>query len=185
MTRRWRQKGKRGVSPIIATILLVAITVVLAAVLYILISGLTKGPGNTPIGTALAIGTVNEASSGSGVTAKFYYNTTVQTASGGMTWSNMIFQIQSSSGSAVAGPTTITATNSAESCNVATYTFSTAVWSTPAAGACAAGTLGGSALVAGGAAILMQSTANLASLGYNLVIVGQGSYSGTATFSIP
>jgi flagellin-like protein len=40
------------VSPIIATILLVAITVVLAAVLYVLISGLTHGPGATPIGTA-------------------------------------------------------------------------------------------------------------------------------------
>ena len=54
--RRWRKKGRRGVSPIIATILLVAITVVLAAVLYILISGLTKAPGNTPLGSALAVG---------------------------------------------------------------------------------------------------------------------------------
>jgi len=46
--RRWRKKGKRGVSPIIATILLVAITVVLAAVLYILISGLTGSSGSKP-----------------------------------------------------------------------------------------------------------------------------------------
>jgi len=54
--RSWRKARKRAVSPIIATILLVAITVVLAAVLYVLISGLTHGPGNTPIGTAFAIG---------------------------------------------------------------------------------------------------------------------------------
>ena len=54
--RSWRKSRKRGVSPIIATILLVAITVVLAAVLYVLISGLTKGPGSTPIGTAFAAG---------------------------------------------------------------------------------------------------------------------------------
>ena len=47
--RSWRKARKRGVSPIIATILLVAITVVLAAVLYVLISGLTKGPGASPI----------------------------------------------------------------------------------------------------------------------------------------
>jgi flagellin-like protein len=45
---RWRKKGRRGVSPIIATILLVAITVVLAAVLYILISGLTGGSSSKP-----------------------------------------------------------------------------------------------------------------------------------------
>ena len=51
--RQWyaggsRSHRRRGVSDIIATILLVAITVVLAAVLYILISGLTShgvGPG--------------------------------------------------------------------------------------------------------------------------------------------
>jgi len=53
---RWRKGKRRGVSPIIATILLVAITVVLAAVLYVLISGLAHGPGNTPIGTAFAVG---------------------------------------------------------------------------------------------------------------------------------
>ena len=54
--RSWRKARKRAVSPIIATILLVAITVVLAAVLYVLISGLTKGPGNTPIGSAFGVG---------------------------------------------------------------------------------------------------------------------------------
>ncbi|HTT72650.1 MAG TPA: archaellin/type IV pilin N-terminal domain-containing protein, partial [Thermoplasmata archaeon] len=37
--RSWRKARKRAVSPIIATILLVAITVVLAAVLYVLITG--------------------------------------------------------------------------------------------------------------------------------------------------
>jgi len=45
---RFRRNRKRGVSPIIATILLVAITVVLAAVLYVLVSGLTKSGASTP-----------------------------------------------------------------------------------------------------------------------------------------
>ena len=50
--RGWRKARKRGVSPIIATILLVAITVVLAAVLYVLISSQTTGGASTvPIGT--------------------------------------------------------------------------------------------------------------------------------------
>jgi flagellin-like protein len=48
-TSPWARRAKgRGVSPIIATILLVAITVVLAAVLYVLISGLTGGGTSSP-----------------------------------------------------------------------------------------------------------------------------------------
>jgi flagellin-like protein len=46
--RARRRKSERGVSPIIATILLVAITVVLAAVLYVLVSGLTRTGANVP-----------------------------------------------------------------------------------------------------------------------------------------
>jgi len=177
---RWGRKRSRGVSPIIATILLVAITVVLAAVLYILISGLTKGPGSTPLGSALAIGTVLEANAG----ANYYYNTTVQTASGGMTWGNMIWQVQSSGGTVLAsGPTTITTTNAADSCNVATYTFSTGLWTTPATHC--TGTTGTGALVVNGAQIQLVSSVNLASAGYKLVAIGQGSFSGSAVFSIP
>src|SRR5271170_4457691 len=185
MTRRWRQKGERGVSPIIATILLVAITVVLAAVLYILISGLTKGPGNTPIGTALAVGAVNEASSGTGAAARWYYNVSVQSASGGMTWSNMIFQVQTSAGAGAVGPTTLTTTNAAGSCNLATYTFATAAWGAPAANVCAGVTTGGGALVVGGAQIGMIATTNLNNAGNTLVVVGQGSFSGTSNIGLP
>src|SRR5438552_13016017 len=45
-----------GVSPVIATILLVAITVVLAAVLYVMVSGLLTPVGNGPqiMGVALS-----------------------------------------------------------------------------------------------------------------------------------
>ena len=56
-TRRWRKARKRGVSPIIATILLVAITVVLAAVLYVLVSGLTRSGASTPYSLGLAVST--------------------------------------------------------------------------------------------------------------------------------
>jgi flagellin-like protein len=184
-TRRWRQKGARGVSPIIATILLVAITVVLAAVLYILISGLTKGPGNTPLGTALAVGAVQEATSGTGAGQHWYYNTSVQSASGGMTWSNMIFQVQTAAGAGATGPTTLTTTNAAGSCNVATYTFSTATWAAPAANVCAGVTTGGGALVVGGAQMQMISTTNLNNAGNNLIAVGQGSFSGTSNIALP
>jgi archaeal type IV pilus assembly protein PilA len=55
-TRNWRKRPSRAVSPIIATILLVAVAVVLAAILYVLVSGLVHGPGSTPIGSAFAAG---------------------------------------------------------------------------------------------------------------------------------
>jgi len=41
------RKDREGVSPVIATILMVAITVVLAAVLYVMVSGLISGPGTS------------------------------------------------------------------------------------------------------------------------------------------
>lgn len=48
------KNDKRGVSPIIATILLVAITVVIAAVLYVLVSGYLSGTGSSPMTIELA-----------------------------------------------------------------------------------------------------------------------------------
>ncbi len=42
------RKDRKAVSPVIATILMVAITVVLAAVLYVMVSGLVQGPGDIP-----------------------------------------------------------------------------------------------------------------------------------------
>jgi flagellin-like protein len=77
--RSWRKARKRAVSPIIATILLVAITVVLAAVLYVLISGLTGGGvGSKPIGSAFSAGapTVSTCAAGSAQTIPLVAATT-------------------------------------------------------------------------------------------------------------
>ena len=62
----WRRRRKRGVSPIIATILLVAITVVLAAVLYVLISGLTGSGTSAPV--ALGLDQLPSETGGTGTT---------------------------------------------------------------------------------------------------------------------
>ena len=100
--RGWRKARKRGVSPIIATILLVAITVVLAAVLYVLISSLTTGGANTvPIGTTFAYGTAQQTSSppastcatGTGVIC---YAIGIQSAGSSATTSNVHFSVQKS-----------------------------------------------------------------------------------------
>ncbi len=59
MTRTGSCAGRhraRGVEPIVATILMVAVVVVLAAVLYLLVVGLVQTPGKSPIGSAFAAG---------------------------------------------------------------------------------------------------------------------------------
>src|SRR2546426_4953177 len=54
------QKDEAAVSPVIATILMVAITVVLAAVLYVMVSGLiTPVGGNKPLVTFSPVTKVN------------------------------------------------------------------------------------------------------------------------------
>ncbi|MGB6501137.1 MAG: archaellin/type IV pilin N-terminal domain-containing protein [Thermoplasmata archaeon] len=62
--RARRRKSERGVSPIIATILLVAITVVLAAVLYVLVSGLTRTGASTPYELGMQPGQAGTGGSG-------------------------------------------------------------------------------------------------------------------------
>ncbi len=66
MKKMW--KSSKGVSPIIATILMVAITVVLASVLYVLVSGYTGGVGSPPISGALAFRADQSDISGGNVT---------------------------------------------------------------------------------------------------------------------
>ncbi len=102
----WRKKNKRGVSPIIATILLVAITVVLAAVLYVLISGLTHGPGNTPLGTAFGFGTATQRTGTSGTTnycasGDQCWEIGISSASGGLTAAQLTFAAKTSGGSGI------------------------------------------------------------------------------------
>ena len=112
---RWRQSRaspthrsirRRGVSPIIATILLVAITVVLAAVLYVLISGLTHGPGTRPIGAAFAVGSPTAGTCwAAGVTSHIcgtagdrLFNLTIQ-ESAGVTLGDLLLEVKTSAGS--------------------------------------------------------------------------------------
>ncbi|HLM91550.1 MAG TPA: archaellin/type IV pilin N-terminal domain-containing protein [Thermoplasmata archaeon] len=101
--RSWRKARKRAVSPIIATILLVAITVVLAAVLYVLISGLTHGPGNTPIGSALGFGaaisstcTAGQATAHLCVSGNFIYTIPVGTST--VTFASILLEVKTGTG---------------------------------------------------------------------------------------
>src|SRR5947207_11478653 len=92
------RKDEAAVSPVIATILMVAITVVLAAVLYVMVSGLiTPVGGNKPLVTFAAV----DQRSGNATIA-------VAGASQSVSPSNykVNLQVGSNTGSAVAMPTT-------------------------------------------------------------------------------
>jgi len=175
MNRSYRKKRQRGVSPIIATILLVAITVVLAAVLYILISGLTKGPGNTPIGTALAVAPPKEKSLGAGATTNNWYNFSIQSAGGGLIMSNLNFQVQSPGAGIVTpgGSWTLNVLGISGTA-VATYAMATGLW-----------TLGGTLGVASGMTISLNAVGAAGVSGDTMVISGSGSYAGSISVAIP
>ena len=77
MKKLWLiRKDQEAVSPVIATILMVAITVVLAAVLYVMVSGLLSGPGAGP----RSLG-INKETSGDGSK----WELTITTAPSGLT----------------------------------------------------------------------------------------------------
>jgi flagellin-like protein len=99
--RSWRRKNRRGVSPIIATILLVAITVVLAAVLYILIQQYTKSGNAVTIGSALAIGGSADGSNAAGTI--LYYNMTVESTSTTLTFGSFTLEVKSPTGTLLIG----------------------------------------------------------------------------------
>ena len=175
--RRWRKKAKRGVSPIIATILLVAITVVLAAVLYILISGLTKGPGTTPLGTSLALGAPNEAQKGAGATTNNWYNFTVQSAGGGIILNNIQFQVVTATGSIVTpgGAWTMIALG-ITGASIGTYSFVSGSW-----------TAGGTTIISSSQTIVLDAVGatSLSGQGDAVNIIGTGTFQGSITVSIP
>ncbi|HEV2449028.1 MAG TPA: archaellin/type IV pilin N-terminal domain-containing protein [Thermoplasmata archaeon] len=183
--RSWRRKNKRGVSPIIATILLVAITVVLAAVLYILISGFTKGPGNTPLGTAFTYGSATQTSNGAAATfcaaavgiSDWCDNLPVGSAGGGITASSLNFAIRDANGNPVSfthGTPSIQLESSSGT-SLGTYSFTTGTW-----------TVGGTTSLSTTQTLVLDtgctvSGANLCSpipTGEVLVALGVGSYSG-------
>ncbi len=103
-TPRWRRGKRRAVSPIIATILLVAITVVLAAVLYILISGLGS-TGSKPYQIGFGQGTPSQATVNT--TATYLDSFSVSTTSG-LTTSLFGFKIVTATGTPVAGGAPVT-----------------------------------------------------------------------------
>jgi archaeal type IV pilus assembly protein PilA len=173
--RGWRKARKRGVSPIIATILLVAITVVLAAVLYVLISGLTSGGASSvPIGTTFAFGTAQQSTNGACTSTTVVgscYSVGIQSAGSAATTGNIHFGLlKGGSGAAFTSVLVLSVSGS----TLATFTASTNAWT-----------------FASGTSLALNSTQTLlvsysASIeGSSLEAIGVGSISGTTSIVLP
>ncbi len=172
--RGWRKARKRGVSPIIATILLVAITVVLAAVLYVLISGLTSGPGNAPLGSHFGWGNPTNLTGSNttcSATSVYCYGIEIASASS-VTTSSVTLGLHSAAGTATPFPSgTKIALLSAQGAVVATYSITTNGWT-------AAKGFSGSFASGMSLQIICTGTGS-GLLGDSIIAIGGGSYSGT------
>jgi len=195
--RSWRKARKRGVSPIIATILLVAITVVLAAVLYVLISGLSSGGvGSKPIGSAFSAGNPTTASKcGAGtyllngcLTNDYVYVLTVETT--GATFGNVLFEVKTTSGSIYAGGgvggftvLTVSGGIAAQGPTAANAAIAmTSTFSTFGGVICNGAQCGPSTPWSSIYTIMIDTgTANPSGLGLTFVAIGTAGYSGTTS----
>jgi len=200
--RSWRKARKRGVSPIIATILLVAITVVLAAVLYVLISGLTTGGvGSKPIGSAFSAGsptpsiclaTYTYATNGCKA-ADYIYTLTVETT--GAAFGNVLFEVKTSSGAidvaaSVGGFSimSIAAVVVAQMTTASTTLAMTSVFGTysAVATACNGAPCSGSSPFSSIYTIVIDmGTGNPGGTGLTFVAIGTAGYSGTTSLALP
>jgi flagellin-like protein len=92
------RKDEKAVSPVIATILMVAITVVLAAVLYVMVSGLISGPGSTPTAWGVNIGRSGDQSN---------WTLTFTSIPSSAATSSVFITIRNAAGAAVTGATNV------------------------------------------------------------------------------
>jgi len=204
--RSWRKARKRAVSPIIATILLVAITVVLAAVLYVLISGLTHGPGSTPIGSAFTAGNpISSKTTAGAATAcaaaaadtiatfvasgDYTYTLTVETST--ITFTSALFEVKTATGAvdtAAIGFYVVNVGGTVVACSNGLTGAMTTAFSTFATGnACNGATcVTSTPLTSIYTIVIDMGATNPAGTGTSFVAVGIGSYSGTTSpLSLP
>lgn len=130
-----RRGRRRGVSDIVATILLVAITVVLAALLYVFVLHYTSSGSSTPVlGSALSLATPQEEVAKSSVVAACsatpcnFYNMSVQSAAKGLELHNLAFEVEGQNGSRFAPTGGVVVLNQTAHI-VSTYGFATG-WAT-------------------------------------------------------
>lgn len=137
----------------------------------------STGPGSTGSGGALAsdlaLATPREASVG----ANYWYNFSVQSAAGGLTWGDLILVVETASGGYVAitgAPGGLVSVDGLSGTAVATYSVNQTSWAS-----------GGSTAVSNTQLIVLQCTNDLEAQGDTFVAVGTGAISGLVSVGIP
>jgi FlaG/FlaF family flagellin (archaellin) len=184
------------VSPVIATILLVAIAVVLAAVLYVLVAHVAKSPSaGTPIGTVLALGPAAEVQ-GTAKTAGYCttghpcYDLSIATVASGVGLTDLAFAVDTSAGTARVvqmGTAQISVVSLSNS--VLAYTtvaqnnpFEVSAWSTFENGASVRTPLSDTMTIW---VQFGDTSLDPIGQGFELVVLGSGSYSNSEKVSLP
>jgi hypothetical protein len=181
ISRARLQRSRRGVDVMVATVMLVAIVVVLAAVLFVLVEAyLGSSSTNPPLGAALALSTpafsTGESSliSACSTTPCNFDNTSIQTASPGLQLHDLAFEVFWPNGSAFK-PTGGIAALSPAGVVVGQYSFSSETWTS-------GGTISGQSHVT--LALYTSGAAPQSLSGDSLRINGVAGYSGSITLPL-
>lgn len=129
--------------------------------------------GGTPLGSVLSFGAVAEAQAG----AKFYYNFTINSAGGGLTWSAVTLLIQGTNGAVATGVTSYAVYSLMGTVICYSNGSVESGWNPGPAGS-------GATAISAAQTVVVVSSANLAGLGDRLVAAAAG-YTGTSTASVP
>jgi hypothetical protein len=156
---------------VIAMILLIASTVVIAAVLYILITGLAQGPSNAPLGDAFAWGKISNVTgpgeAGCTVPSECY-NLEIGATGHQVSASFLSFTVRAASGAALPfGGWTFTLIG-------ANGNAAGAVWS----GASTCSGAGCSTVLSAGQIFVLDTGSTSSLVGDSIVALGHGSYQG-------
>jgi hypothetical protein len=189
----WRDRRQRCVSDVLATVLLVAIVMILVVVLFVLDSALIKGPGSTPIGTAFVAGHASPPSQCTATGAPtvgciagsdFVYTLTIEQST--VKFDNVLFEVKTPSGPIYRS----TSVGGFNILNLAGQT--TAAFNLSAPGAVAVpgdiswtyfsgtGVSSTTPLTSSYSIVIDVGSSSLAGQGYQFVVAGTNGYSGSS-----
>jgi flagellin-like protein len=196
--RRRLGRNRRGVSPIVGTILLVLITVALAAGVWIAIINLTHVSPAVPLNGALSLATEGVGTAGPGCPVAgatcFWYNISITLGpqSNGITPSNLLFGVETATGGPVALQNASLAiwNNAGTACIVVNYDFGSSAWVAATGPTACPGASPGTPIAQSTNSLVLEvfgpaSGSHSASLaGDNFILFGQNGFSGSLSVTL-
>ncbi len=193
--RRRLRRHRRGVSPIVGTILLVLITVALAVGVWVAIINLTHVTPAVPLSDALTLATQGVGTAGPGCPVAnstcYWYNVsiTLGASSNGITPTSLTFGVETSTGGHVVLQNASLAlwNNAGTVCVVVTYAFTSSTWIAATGGSACPGASPGTPLAQSSNSLVLlvsgpatgSGSASLA--GDSFILFGQNGFSGTVS----